>query len=116
MKMSTEGETLPATPPTVTLLEPGTIKWDTSLDVSAEKMGQGNQLLNPRKCSMAMGRGILMKAAGRDRSNSEYKPKSHIQFRDTLHGQKIADVKLVESYKEYNVLPDDPKECACNPL
>ncbi|MDR3548744.1 MAG: hypothetical protein P4M11_10855 [Candidatus Pacebacteria bacterium] len=36
-----------------------------------------------------------------------------VKFRDSVEGQVLADVRLVESYKQYNILPDDPKDCAC---
>lgn len=40
-----------------------------------------------------------------------------ITFRDIISGQRIADVKEVESYKEYNVLTTDSSaQCSCKLL
>ena len=64
----------------------------------------------------AMLRGILLKQANIKDESSPKKARNHIRFRDMVSGQRLADVLLVESYKEYNILIDDPGECACTLL
>ncbi len=45
------------------------------------------------------------------------KKQHHITFRDVVSGQQIADVKEVESYKEFNVLSDAVNaQCTCSLL
>ena len=61
----------------------------------------------------AMIHGILLKQSSSKDESSPKKASNHIRFRDMVSGQRIADVLLVESYKEYNILLDDPGECAC---
>ncbi len=96
---------------------PSTSKCESFLDTTLERVCSAPVGESARKTSMAVGRGILLKKKkNRDRCNSELKPKSHIKFRDALDGQELTDIKWVESYKEYNVLPDDPKDCACSLL
>ena len=103
------------------------VRSESLLDITSEKLLQPPTYLSFRKNSTAVSRGILLnkekdslfnkeKDSSRDRSNSELKPKSHIKFRDAVEGQELTDIKWVESYKEFNVLPDDPKDCACSLL
>eukprot|EP01022_Parablepharisma_sp_SALTPOND_P034318 TRINITY_DN912_c0_g1_i1.p10 TRINITY_DN912_c0_g1~~TRINITY_DN912_c0_g1_i1.p10 ORF type:complete len:115 (+),score=8.98 TRINITY_DN912_c0_g1_i1:3375-3719(+) len=111
--MSVESELLTAPSSMPLSREPSTIKSESLLDTTFDQVYQLPQYSATRKASMAVGRGILINKKSRDRCNSELKPKTHIKFRDAVEGQELTDIKWVESYKEYNVLPDDPKDCAC---
>ncbi len=97
--------------------EPITVMLENSLGrvtSSSSTLSSGTEARNDSFNSVkgCRGHSILSSKSPKDASPAR-SHSLHIKFRDAVQGQHIADVKLVESYKQYNILPDDPKDCSC---
>ena len=110
------GETIvsssPSTQPEL-LFEPSMGKMNDSIEVRAESEVKSTDFLKSNQVTKMRSRTFSILARGRKlKDKSRDSSSQHIKFRDMIQGQKIAEVQFVESYKEFNVLSDDPKDCA----
>lgn len=84
---------------------------------TAGRPGEKVELKNVTGASLADGKTIAVNEPKRDffgTTIDKSKKQHHITFRDIVSGQQLADVKEVESYKEFNVLSESVNtQCDC---